>query len=45
MEDHPQRDYAAAKLELLNVLSLMELPKEKRDAKTFVSQWELVGMR
>ena len=35
MEDHPQRDYAAAKLELPNVLSLMGLPKEKKDEKTF----------
>ena len=33
MEDHPQRDYAAAKLELPNVLSLMGLPKEKKDEK------------
>jgi len=35
MEDHPQRDYAAAKLELPNVLSLMGLPKDKKDEKTF----------
>ncbi|MDB4193268.1 hypothetical protein N9599_03715 [Candidatus Pelagibacter sp.] len=35
MEDHPQRDYVAAKLELPNVLSLMRLPKEKKDTKTF----------
>ena len=35
MEDHPQRNYAAAKLELPNVLSLMGLPKEKKDEKTF----------
>tara|TARA_Y100000389_G_C17456404_1_gene518471 strand:- start:2572 stop:2835 length:264 start_codon:yes stop_codon:yes gene_type:complete len=35
MENHPQRDYAAAKLELRNVLSLMVLLKEKKDEKTF----------
>ena len=35
MEDHPQRNYAAAKLELPNILSRMALPKEKKDEKTF----------
>jgi len=35
MEDHPQRNYAAAKIELPNILSLMAQPKEKKDEKTF----------
>ena len=35
MEDHPQRNYAAAKIELPNILSLMAQPKEKKDEKAF----------
>ncbi len=35
MEDHPQRDYAAAKLQLPDILTDMSKPKEKKDEKTF----------
>ena len=37
MEDQPQRNYAAAKDELLEVLKTMHKPKEKKDEKTFGS--------
>ena len=35
MEDHPQRDYRAAKMELPNILKQMKQPKQKTDQKTF----------
>ena len=35
MEDHPQRDYRAAKMELPNILKAMRQPKQKSDQKTF----------
>lgn len=35
MEDHPQRDYRAAKMELPNILKVMKQPKQKTDQKTF----------